>query len=107
MNGDQLASLECPVGTVMTVLGGKYKVLICFRLVGRMLRYSELACRVPRASPKMLSQQLKELEADDIMHLEMYPQVPPKVKYSLTRTRREACADNSGHVEVGRGALRQ
>ena len=84
MDREQLAGLECPVEAAMNVLGGKYKVLICFQLVGRTLRYSELARRVPKASPKMLSQQLKELEADGVVHREMYPQVPPRTEYSLT-----------------------
>ena len=48
------------------------------------LRFSELRKFLPQATPKMLTQQLRELEADDIIHRDVYPVVPPKTEYSLT-----------------------
>ena len=48
------------------------------------LRFSELRKFLPQATPKMLTQQLRELEADGIIHREVYPVVPPKTEYSLT-----------------------
>ena len=50
----------------------------------RSLRFSELRRFLPQATPKMLTQQLRELEADGIIHREVYPVVPPKTEYSLT-----------------------
>ena len=49
-----------------------------------MLRFGELQRLMPQATPKMLTQQLRELEADGMLHRELYHQVPPKTEYSLT-----------------------
>ena len=53
-------------------------------LMDGTLRFSELRKFLPQATPKMLTQQLRELEADGIIHREVYPVVPPKTEYSLT-----------------------
>ena len=74
----------CPVETTLDLIGGKYKSLILWHLVNHPLRFSELKRRSPAATPKMLTQQLRELEADELIHREVYPVVPPKVEYSLT-----------------------
>ena len=74
----------CPVETTLDLIGGKYKSLILWHLVNQTLRFSELKRRIPAATPKMLTQQLRELEADELIHREVYPVVPPKVEYSLT-----------------------
>ncbi len=55
-----------------------------WQLRNETLRYSELRKKLPKITHKMLSQQLKELEADGVVHREVYPVVPPKVEYSLT-----------------------
>ncbi len=65
-------------------IGGKWKPIILFSLMDRALRSGELARRVPQASGKMLTQQLRELEKDGIVQRTIYKQVPPKVEYSLT-----------------------
>jgi len=74
----------CPAQMVMEVLGGKYKVIIIWNLIGKTLRYCQLKKAIPQATAKMLSQQLKELEADGIINRILYPVVPPKTEYSLT-----------------------
>lgn len=76
---------RCPVEATIDVVGGRHKVLILWHLSQRgMLRFDELARLIPQATPKMLTQQLRELEADDMLHREVYSQVPPKTEYSLT-----------------------
>ena len=76
----------CPVEATLDLVGGKYKALILWHLAGGTLRFSELRNRIPKATPKMLTQQLRELEADELVHREVYPVIPPKVEYSLTAT---------------------
>ncbi len=77
-------SFSCPVELSLSVIQGKWKILILWHLRKDTLRYSELRKAVPKITHKMLSQQLKELEADGVIHREVYPVVPPKVEYSLT-----------------------
>ena len=75
---------NCPVSATLHLIGGKYKALILWHLMDRTLRFSELRKLVPEATPKMLTQQLRELERDDLLTRTVYPVVPPKVEYSLT-----------------------
>ena len=74
----------CPVETTLDLIGGKYKALIIWHLTDRKLRFSELRRLITSATPKMLTQQLRELEAQELVHREVYPVIPPKVEYSLT-----------------------
>lgn len=78
------AITHCPVEATITLIGGKYKALILWKLTGGVLRFSQLRKEVPGATPKMLTQQLRELENDGLVRREVYPVVPPKVEYSLT-----------------------
>ena len=78
----------CPVEATLDLIGGKYKALILWHLSGGILRFSELRSRIPKATPKMLTQQLRELEEHTLIHREVYPVIPPKVEYSLTDTGR-------------------
>ena len=75
---------NCPVEATLELIGGKYKALILWQLAEDKLRYSQLRQRIGSITPKMLTQQLRELEADQLIHREIYPIVPPKVEYSLT-----------------------
>ena len=77
---------NCPVEATLDLIGGKYKALILWHLSDGKLRFSELRQRISKATPKMLTQQLRELEAQDLIHREVYPVIPPKVEYSLTET---------------------
>jgi DNA-binding HxlR family transcriptional regulator len=75
---------ECPIKTTLDVIGGKWKPLILFFLKGGPRRFSDLRRSVPEVTQKMLTDRLRELEKDGIVRREVYPQVPPKVEYSLT-----------------------
>lgn len=75
---------NCPVEATIDLIGGKYKAVILWHLMGKTLRYSELHRLVPRATDKMLAQQLRELENDGLINRAVYPVVPPKTEYSLT-----------------------
>lgn len=74
----------CPVGITLELIGGKYKALILWHLSGGKMRFSELRKAISSATPKMLTQQLRELESQNLIHREVYPVIPPKVEYSLT-----------------------
>ena len=75
---------NCPVEATLDLIGGKYKALILWHLSNGELRFSELKKVVKNATPKMLTQQLRELESQALIHREVFPVVPPKVEYSLT-----------------------
>lgn len=66
------------------MIGGKYKTLILWHLKDTILRFNELKKLIPKATPKMLTQQLRELESDGLIIRVVYPVVPPKVEYSLS-----------------------
>lgn len=75
---------NCPVETTLDLIGGKYKALILWHLSEGKLRFSELRKAISAATPKMLTQQLRELEAQELIHREVFAVIPPKVEYSLT-----------------------
>lgn len=79
---------NCPVEATLDLIGGKYKALILWHLSDGKLRFSQLRDRIRRATPKMLTQQLRELECSKLIHREVFPVIPPKVEYSLTETGR-------------------
>ncbi|GAB4510907.1 MAG: winged helix-turn-helix transcriptional regulator [Anaerolineae bacterium] len=76
---------SCPIETTLAIIGGKWKPLILYHLFDEPRRFSQLQRLIPNVSREMLTQHLRELEADGIIHREVYPQVPPKVEYSLTQ----------------------
>lgn len=75
---------NCPVGATLELIGGKYKALILWHLIDSTLRFGELHKLIRQATPKMLTQQLRELEEASLITRTVYPVVPPKVEYSLT-----------------------
>lgn len=75
---------NCPVERTLEVIGGRWKVLILRELFAGVQRFGQLHRALQGITQKMLTQQLRELEADGIVHREVYLQVPPKVEYSLT-----------------------
>jgi DNA-binding HxlR family transcriptional regulator len=75
---------RCPVRTAIAVLGGKWKPLVVYYLRTGTKRFSELRRAIPEATQQVLTQQLRELEADGIVARTVYAVVPPKVEYDLT-----------------------
>lgn len=74
----------CPVESTLELIGGKYKALILWHLSEKTLRFSQLQKHLSGATAKMLTQQLRELESQQLVHRKVYPVIPPKVEYSLT-----------------------
>lgn len=74
----------CPVEATLEVIGGRWKVLILRELLVGVRRFNELHRSLQGITQKMLTQQLREMEEDGLVHREVYLQVPPKVEYSLT-----------------------
>lgn len=77
-------SYFCPVTATVSIIGGKWKPIILWILFQEKRRFSQLKKFIPKITQKMLTQQLRELEHDGIVHREVYPVVPPQVEYSLT-----------------------
>jgi len=76
---------RCFFELALLVMGGKWKPIILYHLgVGGVLRFSELKRGMPDVTDRMLTRQLRELEADRLIARKVYRQVPPKVEYSLT-----------------------
>jgi DNA-binding HxlR family transcriptional regulator len=77
---------HCPVRNVLDRIGDKWSVLILLLLDdGKVLRFNEICGYIKTISQKMLSVTLKELEADGLVRRTVYPQIPPKVEYELTK----------------------
>lgn len=74
----------CGLDAAVDLMGGKWKALILWELHFDTLRFGALRRKLPGISERVLSLQLKEMQADGLVHREMYPEVPPKVEYSLT-----------------------
>ncbi|MFD1707652.1 winged helix-turn-helix transcriptional regulator [Siminovitchia sediminis] len=75
----------CKVNEALNILVGKWKPVILYHLFHEgTLRFSELKRLMPEITQKMLTKQLRELEDEDIVQRVVYPQVPPKVEYSIT-----------------------
>ena len=80
-----VAPAYCPVMTTLEVIGGKWKPAILWELrQHRVQRFGALKRALPNITQKMLTQQLRELEADGIIHRKVYAEVPPRVEYTLT-----------------------
>lgn len=76
---------HCTVELTLNIIGGKWKPVILYHLDNSgILRFGELKKAMPNITQKMLTQQLRELEHDGLVHRQVYAEVPPKVEYSLT-----------------------
>jgi DNA-binding HxlR family transcriptional regulator len=75
---------ECAITATINVIGGKWKLRIIWLLMEKTHRFGELDKRIPGVALKVLSRQLKDLEADGIVKREVFAEVPPRVEYSLT-----------------------
>jgi DNA-binding HxlR family transcriptional regulator len=76
--------LNCPIMSTMAMISDKWKVLILCKLKGGKLRFNELMRALNGVTQRVLTHQLRELEADGLVARKIYPEVPPRVEYSLT-----------------------
>ena len=74
----------CAVEATLSVIGGIWKPVLVFHLLNGKLRFNALCRAIPSATPRMMTLQLRELEADGIIKRTVFPEVPPKVEYELT-----------------------
>ncbi|MEH6358878.1 MAG: helix-turn-helix domain-containing protein [Pseudomonadales bacterium] len=75
---------QCPVATAIDVIGGKWTIIILYHLRGRTLRFGELKKEIPKITQKMLTHQLRDLEANRMVTRKVYAEVPPRVEYTST-----------------------
>lgn len=85
LSEEKTCSATCPMEHAMNQIAGKWKLVILWHIYDHeVIRYGDLQRLCDKISHKMLSNQLKELVTDGIIHKEIYQQIPPKVEYSLT-----------------------
>ena len=75
---------DCPVATAVQLIGNKWKILIVQRLLVRPWRFNELLKDIPGLSQKVLTDNLRAMEADGLVTRTVYPEVPPRVEYALS-----------------------
>ncbi len=78
------ASTGCSVERALSLIDGKWKIVILYKLMRGTLRFNEIRRLIPNVTQRMLTNQLRELEADGLLVRTVYPQVPPRVEYSLS-----------------------
>lgn len=76
---------DCPLEYTMKIIGGKWKPILIFRIYNNINRFGMLSNNINEISKNMLTKQLRELEKDKIITRKIYPEIPPRVEYSLTK----------------------
>ena len=84
MEQSDICRFACPVEATISLIGGKWKPVIMWRLRERKVRFNRLMAEMPDISPKMLTKQLRELQRDGLVERTVYPEIPPRVEYELT-----------------------
>ena len=74
----------CAVERTLSLIDGKWKIVILYKLLRGTLRFNEIRRQIPAVTQRMLTHQLRELEADGLLVRTVYAQVPPRVEYSLS-----------------------
>ena len=91
---------SCPIRNVISRFSGKWAMLVlCVLSVNEKTRFNAIGKAIPDISPKVLSETLKNLEADGLVHREIYAEIPPKVEYSLTDLGKSLMPHLSGLIE--------
>jgi DNA-binding HxlR family transcriptional regulator len=88
--GTSLPASPCPLTTALEVLGGRWNLIVLYWLAGSTRRFSDLQRLMPDVTHKMLTSTLRQLESAGLVDRHVYPQVPPRVEYSLSDHGRSA-----------------
>ena len=75
---------RCPIEDTLNLIAGRWMIVILWWLQGGELRFGELRRRIPSVTPKMLTQQLRQMEEEGLVSREIFAEIPPKVVYSIT-----------------------
>ncbi|MCL5801415.1 MAG: helix-turn-helix transcriptional regulator [Gammaproteobacteria bacterium] len=87
-----MISKKCPLPPLFEKISGKWKLLILYNLShADAIRFSDLYRSIPEVSQKVLTSQLRDLERDGLVNRQVYPEVPPRVEYSLTNKGLSLC----------------
>lgn len=84
MGKQKIIQCDCPLGNAMSTLGNKWKPIIVMVIRNRKLRFGQIAAQISVISRKVLTDQLKEMEADGLLERQEFKELPPRVEYTLT-----------------------
>jgi len=84
MRQEKIKHCSCPLGKAMSALGSKWKPIIVLVIKDRILRFGEIAARISVISRKVLTDQLREMEEDNLVTRQEFKELPPRVEYRLT-----------------------
>lgn len=88
---NKLDHTDCPATATIAFIGGRWRVLILYVLSKHTRRFGEISVRIPAISRKVLTEQLRELEADGLISRKQYKELPPRVEYALTDFGKSLC----------------